>query len=376
MKTPVSRLTLFFFLLTLSFFLLAACTSEETPTPGLNQTQAYETVVARITEVSQELATQAGQEPIPTDSGLPTPTLTPGFTDTPPAPTAVVSTFTPSATVAAASCDRAEAGIPIDVTIPDDTQFTPGTSFVKTWRLLNSGSCTWTTGYSLVFFSGEKMGGPDVVPLNSDVAPGQVVDLSVTLTAPATPGSYQGNWMLRNPSGVLFGVGPQGNSFFWVRIVVPGGTGTPTVTPNGSVTVTPTPNGSVTPTLTPTPTSGSTPVVIVNSSVSFQPDGFIDLDTGTTNGGSGNDVSYTTDPSGTHPLTPQGGASIGIFGTQAPTLANCQAASLGGGSLVVDNLAAGTYLCYRTDQGHYGWLRLESFDASSLTLSLTFLTWQ
>ena len=71
-----------------------------------------------------------------------------------------------------------------------------------------------------------------------------------------------------------------------------------------------------------------------------------------------------------------GGAAMGIFGTQTPTFANCQAAGLGTGTLVVENLALGTYICYRTDQGHYGWLRLDNFDASSQIVSLTLLTWQ
>ena len=48
------------------------------------------------------------------------------------------------------------------------------------------------------------------------VAPGQEVDLSVTLTAPATNGSYRSYWRIRNPSGVLLPVlsGHQGTSFF------------------------------------------------------------------------------------------------------------------------------------------------------------------
>ena len=372
-KSPLSRITFPLFLLTLSLFLsliLSACNgNSETPTPGQNQTQAYQTVEALTTQVAQDLATHTTPEIIPTDSGLPTPTLTPGMTDTPSNPTAIASTFTP--TVSASSCDRAEAGAPIDVTVPDDTQYTSGTAFVKTWRLVNFGTCTWTSGYSLVYYSGEKMGGPDVVPFGGEVAPGQSVDLSVNLIAPASPGSYQGNWMLKNPAGVLFGIGPEGNSFFWVRIVVPGGEGTPTGTPTGSLT----PTGSTTPTVTPTPTTGTSPVVLVNSSLAFPPDGFIDLDTGTTNGTSSNDISYTTDQTG-HPLTPLGGAAFGIFGSQTPTIANCQAANLGTGTLVVESLSLGTYLCYRTDQGHYGWLRIDNFDSSSLILSLTLLTWQ
>jgi hypothetical protein len=48
------------------------------------------------------------------------------------------------------------------------------------------------------------------------VTPGQEVDISVTLTAPATAGSYRGYWRIRSASGVLIPVlgGTQGKSFF------------------------------------------------------------------------------------------------------------------------------------------------------------------
>ena len=353
---------------------LTACRSAETPTPGLNQTQAYETVIAEVTAIAALTGTPTDAPPIPTESGLPSPTL--AMTATPPPPTGIPSTITPTAPPTGSTCDRAEAGIPIDVTIPDDTQFAAGTAFVKTWRLVNVGTCTWTGGYALVYFSGEKMGGPDVTPLGGDVAPGQTVDLSVNLTAPSSAGTYQGNWMLKNPSGVLFGIGPQGNSFFWVRIVVPGEGGglTNTPTPTGSTT----PTGSETPTSTPTitPTTAPAPVILVNSTIAFQPDGLVDLDTGATNGSTSNDISYTTNQDGTHPLTPLGGATLGVFGGQTPSYANCQAASLSGASIAVESLSVGTYLCYQTELGHYGWLRLDGYDASTLILSLAILTWE
>jgi hypothetical protein len=55
------------------------------------------------------------------------------------------------------------------------------------------------------------------------VSPGQEVDISVTLTAPAAAGSYRGFWRIRNTSGVLIPVlgGTQGKSFFVdIKVVV------------------------------------------------------------------------------------------------------------------------------------------------------------
>ena len=48
-----------------------------------------------------------------------------------------------------------------DVTVPDKTEIYADHKFVKTWRLLNAGTCTWTTKYSLYFVSGKQMFGPD-----------------------------------------------------------------------------------------------------------------------------------------------------------------------------------------------------------------------
>jgi len=107
-----------------------------------------------------------------------------------------------------------------DVTISDGTEFAPGETFVKTWRLKNRGTCTWTPDYMLVFTSGDSMGSTSAVRLPGNVAPGQSVDVSVTLTAPAKRGEYVGYWMLRNPSGLLFGYGNRANQAFYVDIEV------------------------------------------------------------------------------------------------------------------------------------------------------------
>ena len=105
-----------------------------------------------------------------------------------------------------------------DVNIPDDTEYDGGEDFTKTWRLKNTGSCTWTSGYSLVFDSGDAMGAPASTQLTTGtVAPGQEIDVSIDLTAPDDPGTYKGNFKLRNPGGVIFGWGEESKSF-WVQI--------------------------------------------------------------------------------------------------------------------------------------------------------------
>jgi hypothetical protein len=100
------------------------------------------------------------------------------------------------------NCDDAK--FVTDVTIPDGTNFIPGETFTKTWRVQNIGDCTWTADYALVFDSGEQMGGVSPQLLMGSVGPGDTVDLSIDLKAPNATGNYVGNWQIRNTANVLF----------------------------------------------------------------------------------------------------------------------------------------------------------------------------
>jgi hypothetical protein len=192
------------------------------PTP--EGPEATFTALAQTLEVIlTQTAVTTPETPTPTTTQFPTtaPTNIPTATYPPlPTQTSVPPTQVP--------CDLAQ--FVSDVSIPDDTTFIPGQTFTKTWRLKNNGSCTWTTSYAIVFTSGEQMSAPSPVNLPYNVAPGQTVDISVGMTAPASNGTYKGQWKLRNASGYVFGVGT-GSNAFWVQIKVL------TVTPTGPVVV-------------------------------------------------------------------------------------------------------------------------------------------
>ena len=66
---------------------------------------------------------------------------------------------------------------------------------------------------------------------------------------------------------------------------------------------------------------------------------------------------------------------IGVFGMQQPFYSDCQNASMSAAPLAVESLPVGTYLCYQTDQGRFGWLRIDALDTYDFTLNLTILTW-
>lgn len=95
-----------------------------------------------------------------------------------------------------------------DVNIPDDTPIPSNTSFTKTWRIKNTGSCIWTQAYSL-FLVGITPNA-DVYHkenLQSIIQPDQSIDISVELITPPSQGIARWEWMLQNETGDLFGVG-------------------------------------------------------------------------------------------------------------------------------------------------------------------------
>ena len=224
MRLPGNRFLILVFLLLLPA--LACNMPRGTPTPSeadLIYTAAAETVAAQLTQVSQPPATAAMGTP-GIQTGVPTfpapPTVPPSVTATVPVPSATATRVPASPTPI--PCDRIK--FVKDVTYPDNTEVLPGTKFDKIWRLQNDGSCTWTTAYALVFVGGDSMGAPAATALPRNVAPGDSVDISVTLTAPSNGGTYRSNFKLRNASNVVFGLGND-NKPFWAQIKVSVATG-------------------------------------------------------------------------------------------------------------------------------------------------------
>lgn len=196
---------------------------------------------AVLTSVAQTVEADAQGTPEGDDPTV-IPTATTGgeeqATEPPPATeTEVPPTAEPTETQI--PCNAAE--FVKDITIPDGKKFDPGATFTKTWRLKNAGSCAWTSGYDLVFSGGDAMGGPGAQQLTADpIEPGETIDVSVDLTAPASAGVYRGNWELRDPSDVTFGIENSSAGVFWVEIEVVEPTATPTKTPMVIITINPT----------------------------------------------------------------------------------------------------------------------------------------
>ncbi len=229
--------------------MLAGCgtnaPASPTNNPDLIYTMAAETASARVTEIFKSTPST-----IPTKSASPTPSTNPALAYTAAVQTvsatltqAAILTPSPQSTATTAppptsgGADRAV--YVADVTIPDGTVIAPGAAFVKTWKLQNAGTRTWTTSYSLAYISGEQMSTVTSVAITQPVAPGQQIDISVDLVAPTTLGSYQGYWKMKNAAGQLF------NDSVYVMITVGSNAATPT-TSGGTAVATPTSTGQPT----------------------------------------------------------------------------------------------------------------------------------
>jgi type II secretory pathway pseudopilin PulG len=177
---------------------LSACSGSEESTPTVSveqiQTLAVMTYQAQLTQTALAMPTST---PLPTDTPVPVATFP-------------ISSGSPAAintTAAGGSSSCYGLTYVRDVTIPDNTEVTPGQSFTKTWLVSNSGTCAWEAGFIFNIVSGEAMGGTSLT-LDQTVEPGRQYEFSVPMVAPSdTTGELKGTWRLSDANGNFFGDG-------------------------------------------------------------------------------------------------------------------------------------------------------------------------
>jgi Ig-like domain-containing protein len=181
-------------------FLMNAC-------GGASQNQSeIATAVAQTVQAQNsltEIASLPTSTPIPSTPSLDA-TATPGTAETLPAAT---NTLAPNP-----GCILSANLVQEDP--PDGKIFKPSESFLKTWTLQNTGTCTWDKTYKLVYWDGDLIGAAVSYALPVVVAPGETKEIPILLQAPATDGTYRGYWRLKSPWGYDFGVGSASQSFY------------------------------------------------------------------------------------------------------------------------------------------------------------------
>lgn len=326
-------------------FLITACnfplTRNITPTP--NVTQAYQTVMAQVSTMEA-----AGTMVTPLSTPVP------GETQT--IPTLVIQTL-PAQTakplptsLPTQVCDRVLPGNPIDITIPDDSTLPAESSFTKTWRLENGGSCTWSREYSIVWVAGEQMTENTSYRMTHEVLPNHTIDISLDMTAPASVGNYQSYWMLQNADGLYFGIGPTGKSPFWVKIVV---------------------QAALTPSPTPTATYTAIPnhALIYTGISSLNKDQSIDITNGTVADGGNLDMAFTGSM-----LKGVNSASLSTIMSNQPNYANCQAQDISNSQIEINNESLYKYLCVKDNQNNIGSIQILAINSgNSITIEMN--TW-
>ncbi|MGH2582476.1 MAG: NBR1-Ig-like domain-containing protein [Anaerolineales bacterium] len=180
--------------------LLASATADSAPTATAQPTSTL--LGAQLTELAGTLTAAAvtptpgpSEEIPPTESSTPEPTGAP----------CLIARYV------------------YDETYPDGTRVDPGQAMAKTWRLQNVGTCDWAAGqYELIFIGGDKMQGQSPWTITFTVPAGGYANFTMNMTAPAQPGTYHGDWMLRTKGGDTFGVGPNADLPIWIEIIVRG----------------------------------------------------------------------------------------------------------------------------------------------------------
>jgi uncharacterized protein YkwD len=195
-----------FVLTTLVMLVLSACSGgapTEAATVSPSETQVA-TALVSITEplAATETSTTPSVEASATQTSATQPTMTPTL-------------GTPFPTNPA-DCTNS-ASFVADITIPDNTNVAGGTKFTKIWRIANNGTCVWNPTYTVTHYSDETLAAPDSVPLPITY-PGQTADISIDLTAPNSTGTHRGNYVIKNPAGLIMSIGD--DSRLWVIINV------------------------------------------------------------------------------------------------------------------------------------------------------------
>ena len=216
-------------LLSLSL-VLAACAPSLPPTPSeaeiaqqvasTQQAKATQNSVETLVALVTELSNQPTWTPQPACPVCPTQVVV--------VPTAATTPNPNEATAQPTTAPTAEAGKKCfqfdflgDVNYPPGTIVKPGTKFSKTWTVKNTGTCTWSRDYDVVFVGGEAFGSNKRGDITREVVPGDIIEITIVgMTAPQTEGTYYSYWMIAAPDGARVGYGPNQQWGLGIELVV------------------------------------------------------------------------------------------------------------------------------------------------------------
>jgi hypothetical protein len=224
-----NKITRTLFALMALSLILAACRApspdSESHAPTLDLNALYTQVAGTLIAQGQQQAATATSGPTQTPIVI---TATPSFTPAQPTNTPT-NTAAPATNTPAAVCHQA--AFVTDVTVKDGTVMDKNESFTKTWRIKNTGTCTWDEDdYTIVYSGGTNLANKSSFPMPDDVTPGETIDISIAMKAPASNGTYTSSWVIKAENGSTFGVGGSGGSagvpfYALIKVGTGGGSG-------------------------------------------------------------------------------------------------------------------------------------------------------
>lgn len=175
--------------------LVNAC-STKAPTPDIAKVN---------TMIAQTVAVQQTRTEIARPTSTPTPRPTPTNTPQPPKPT--VASTSAQATVTTPTTQPIsgiDGGEWVASNPEDKTAGNQGQSFDVTVTLMNTGTSTWSTDYSIRYVSGDITASTETYYMPISVPAGAQVEIEVTLTPPTKTGMLRGNWAIFNSANTAF----------------------------------------------------------------------------------------------------------------------------------------------------------------------------
>ncbi len=202
----------------LTAILLGSCAGQAptSASPDVNamMTDSVGTFVASFFQTQTAMVTPATPTPlntptfVPTSTplSLPSPVASPTYvfyaTSIYLSPTGTQYTATANPSTLASGCNNLSL-LRTDID-PSSTTYTPEQRFTANWKVANTGTCEWTTRYSVIYVSGDKFTSESAPP-NNPIPVGKWTTLSLAMNAPKEPGTYTGYWRLSDGAGHAFG---------------------------------------------------------------------------------------------------------------------------------------------------------------------------
>jgi len=161
----------------------------------IKMTEIVLTVYAELSQTAMAIELAATptftNSPEPTATDTPQPSLTPTetFTDIPLPTNTDTQTPTPTSDK---PCLRANLETK---SIPDGTVIFIDKIFTQTFRIKNTGSCTWNPAFELRFAGGDLLNASASILITDTTIPTWgYANGDVLMKAPSTPGTYKGFW--------------------------------------------------------------------------------------------------------------------------------------------------------------------------------------